>query len=87
MESLIVPFSMMGHGIDVDMRPTKFNGRQGIKVDEEFMPFDFDNEKLYWKNSKPTQDNLKNLQLFELTPPRIVGWNRPHRKRKTSNFQ
>ena len=36
LESLLVPFPLMSHGIQCDMTPTKYGGKGGIKVLEEF---------------------------------------------------
>ena len=45
-ESLCVPFSLMVHGIKVDLTPEKYGGRGSIVVDGEELPLDFDGEKL-----------------------------------------
>eukprot|EP00957_Ditylum_brightwellii_P028330 2139672-Ditylum_brightwellii.AAC.1 len=68
-ESLIVPFEMMKHGIHVDLMPQCFRGKDAIEVDEEHLPFEWDNEKLFWKISKQTKEELKSLETFELNSP------------------
>jgi len=72
-ESLVVPFEMMKHGVKVDMVPLKYGGTGGIKIDDEHLPFSFDDEKLYWEISKPTCDDLDTLKWFELNPPALLG--------------
>ena len=54
MESLCVPFKCMEHGIKIDMVPTKYGGLGGMTVEGDFIPFEFDNEKLFIKIQKPT---------------------------------
>ena len=39
-ESLCVPFDLMRHGIKVDLTPTTLGGDGGIKVEDQFFPFD-----------------------------------------------
>ena len=46
-ESLAVPFEMMKHGAKVDMKPRNLNGDRGLYVDEEYLLFWWDIEKLY----------------------------------------
>ena len=53
-ESLCVPFACMAHGIKIDMVPTKYGGKGGMTVEGDFIPFDFDDEKLFIKIQKPT---------------------------------
>ena len=53
-ESLCVPFACMAHGIKIDMVPNKYGGKGGMTVDGDFIPFDFDDEKLFIKIQKPT---------------------------------
>jgi hypothetical protein len=68
-ESLCVPFQSMKHGISFDLTPTSFGGKGGMKVDNEFIPFKYDNEKLYLNISKPTSEDLDMLEWFELSSP------------------
>ena len=68
-ESLCVPFDLMRHGIKVDLTPTSFGGEGGLQIEDQFLPFEFDQEKLFFKISKPTQDDLDSLEWFELTSP------------------
>jgi hypothetical protein len=45
MESLCVPFEMMQHGVKIDFTPSKYGGDGGMRIEEEFFPFQFDDEK------------------------------------------
>jgi hypothetical protein len=81
-ESLVVPFEMMKHGVTVDMVPPKYGGTGGIRIDDEHLPFQFDNEKLFWEISKPTQDDLDTLRWFEINPPPLLGERRICRQKK-----
>eukprot|EP00957_Ditylum_brightwellii_P175982 13400380-Ditylum_brightwellii.AAC.1 len=65
-ESFIVSFEMMKHKIHVDLVPKKLGGEGKIYVDEECIPFEWDNEKLFWKISKPNEEDLESLETFEL---------------------
>jgi hypothetical protein len=81
-ESLLVPFEMMKHGVKVDMIPPKYGGTGSIMIDDELLPFLFDDEKLYWKISKPTQDDLDVLKWFELNQPALLGETRIRRRKQ-----
>jgi hypothetical protein len=81
-ESLVVPFDMMKHGIKVGMVPPKYGGTGGITVEGELLPCCFDNEKLYWHISKPTQDDMDTLRWIELNPPALLGEERIRRRKK-----
>jgi hypothetical protein len=78
-ESLVVPFEMMKHGIKVDMTPSKYGGTNSISICGEVIPYIYDDEKLFWEISKPTQDDLDTLRWIELTPPVLLGENRARR--------
>eukprot|EP00957_Ditylum_brightwellii_P059756 4536488-Ditylum_brightwellii.AAC.1 len=58
-ESLVVPFEMMKNRICVDLVPKKLGGERKIYVDEEDMPIEWDNEKLFWKISRPNEEDLE----------------------------
>jgi hypothetical protein len=72
-ESLLVPFEMMRHGVKVDMVLPKYGGTGSISINDESLTFLFDDEKLYWEISKPSQDDLDTLKWFELNPPALLG--------------
>ena len=40
-----------------------------LYVDEEYIPFWCDNEKLYYNIEKPTEEGLEELDIFELSSP------------------
>ena len=82
LESLVVPFEMMKHGIQVDMVPPKFGRVGGIKFDDESLTCLFEDEKLHWEISKPTRDDLDTLRWFELNPPALLGEMRIRRQKK-----
>jgi hypothetical protein len=81
-ESLVVPFDMMKPGIKVDMVPPRYGGTGGITVEGELLPYCFDDEKLYWHISKPTQDDMDTLNWIELNPPALIGEERIRRRKK-----
>ena len=66
-ESLCVPFSLMAHGIKCDLVPKKYGGNGGLVIENEFLPFEFDGEKLFYNISKPSQEDIDTLRYFELT--------------------
>eukprot|EP00957_Ditylum_brightwellii_P134758 10273766-Ditylum_brightwellii.AAC.1 len=66
MESLFVPFEMMKHGIHVDMVPKTLERNGAIYVDEEHIPFEWDEKKLFWTITKPNKEDLEGLEMFEL---------------------
>ena len=49
-ESLCLPFGCMAHGIKMDMVPNKYGCKCGMTVEGDFIPYEFDNEKLFHKN-------------------------------------
>ena len=69
-ESLCIPFAMMKHGITLDITPPTYGGTScGLKISDQFLPFEFDGEKLYFTISKPSDEDLHTLEAFELTSP------------------
>ena len=83
LESLVVPFAMMKHGIHLDMIPRKYGGSNSIVVDGEKLEYEFDDEKIFWKITKPTQNDLDTLKWVELNPPTMLGEQRVRRKTKS----
>ena len=67
-KSLDVHFDMMKHGAIVDMTHRNLGGDGGLYVDEEYLPFWWENEKLYYNIEKPTEEDLEELDLdiFEI---------------------
>ena len=68
-ESLIVPFEVMRHGHVVDLTPKDLDGEGAMWVDEEYMPFVWDQEKLFFRIEKPNEGELGELEIFELNTP------------------
>ena len=68
-ESLLIPFDVMKHGGLVDSTPVQFGGVCGMTIDHEFFPFQWDDEKLFINISKPDDEDLTNLEWFELNSP------------------
>ena len=81
-ESLVVPFCMMAHGIQVDMVPEKYGGQSGMTVEETFLPFEYDNEKLFLRIEKPSRQDFDHFEIFELTSPYPELRNEVRRSRK-----
>ena len=73
LESLVVQFEMMKHGIQVDMTPTKYGGQGSIMVEGEELHYNFDDKKLFWAINKPMQDELDTLRWVELNQPKMQG--------------
>ena len=67
LESLCVPFNLMKHGIKCDLTPTIYGGKGGMTIGDEFFPFDFDEEKLFFKIVKPNSQDMNDLEHYELT--------------------
>eukprot|EP00957_Ditylum_brightwellii_P178566 13602272-Ditylum_brightwellii.AAC.1 len=60
---------MMKHRIHVDLVPKKSGGEGKICVDEECIPVEWDDTKFFWKISKPNEEDLESLEVFELNLP------------------
>ena len=60
---------MEKHGATVDMTPRNLGGDGGLYVDEEYLPFWWDNEKLYYNIEKPTEEELEELESFNINLP------------------
>eukprot|EP00980_Cylindrotheca_fusiformis_P010182 scaffold2267_cov92-Cylindrotheca_fusiformis.AAC.1 len=84
-ESLAIPFNFWSHGVRCCMRPPEYGGSCGIHVENEFFPFQWDKEKVYFNVAKPTEDDLLSLEWFELTSPHPDLANRVRRKRSTTS--
>ena len=68
-ESLIVPFDMMRHGVKCDLTPQKLGGDGGMIIEDEYIPMNFDDEKLFINIVKPDDIDLEELEFFELNSP------------------
>lgn len=71
-ESLAVPFELMRNSIQVDDTPIEFGGKCGITIDSNFLPMQWDGEKLYFNIGYPSESDMAQLPLYELTP-RLPG--------------
>ena len=56
----------MKHGATVDMTHINQVGVGCLYVDEGYIPFCWDNEKLYYNIQKPTEEDIEELDIFEL---------------------
>ena len=65
-ESVALLVGIMKHGATVDMTPRYLGGDGVLYVDEEYLLFRWDNEKLYYNTEKPVEEDLKELDSFEL---------------------
>ena len=68
-KSLAVSFKMMKHGAKYDMTYRNLDGDGVLYVDEEYITFWWDNEKLYYNTEKPTEKDIEELEIFELKSP------------------
>ena len=57
---------MMKHGVKVDMKPSNLGGDGSLYVDEEYLPFWWNNEKMHYSVEKPTEEKLEQFEIFEL---------------------
>ena len=57
---------MMKWGKTVDITHRNLVGDGGLYVDEEYLPIWWDNEKLYYIIHKPTEEDIEELESFEL---------------------
>ena len=56
----------MKHGSSVDMTPSNMGGDGGLYFNEEYLPFWWDDENLYYNTEKPTEDDIEELEIFQL---------------------
>ena len=76
---------MIKHWATVAMAPRNLGGDEGLYVDEEYLPFRWDNEKLYYNKEKLSEEELEELDMFELnspTPNAIWETSYPHQTGK-----
>eukprot|EP00957_Ditylum_brightwellii_P052702 3995163-Ditylum_brightwellii.AAC.1 len=69
MESLVVPFELMQHGIKVDLTPHNLGGAGAMYIEDEYMPFEWDKEKLFIRIEKPNDSDIGELEVYELNFP------------------
>ena len=63
-----------------------FGGKQGLIIEDTFIPLNFYGEKLYLSISKPTLDEIDSLDAFELTSPVLSSLNVIRRNKQTTRF-
>ena len=74
-ESLLLPFQAMQHGIEIDLTPfgrKQTNGDLGTQkmvIDSVEIPLRFDGRKMFLNIRKPSEIELEELEVFELTSP------------------
>ena len=68
-EYLVTPFEIIKDGATVDTTNRNLVGDGGLYVDEEYLQFWRDNENLYYNIEKTTEENLKQLESFEINSP------------------
>ena len=51
------------------MTISNMGGDGGLYVDEEYLPFWWDNENIYYNIEKPTEEDLEELEIFDLNSP------------------
>ena len=82
-ESLLQPWQAMSHGVSFDLTPFKYGGQQCMKVDDSTFPLEFNDETLQFSITKPTEEELENLDCIELTSPLLPEHlNKARRKRQ-----
>jgi hypothetical protein len=89
-ESLLQPFSCMRHGIRMDMTPVLYGGESGMRVDGQFIAFEFDKEKLFLSISKPTWEDMDYFDIYELTSPydpEVLSIVHPRRNKKRLTYE
>ena len=60
----------MKHGGTVDIKPRNLSHDGSLYVDEEYFLFWWDNENIYYNIDKPTEEDLKELESFEINSPK-----------------
>ncbi len=65
-ESLLCPYQSMAHGVKYDLTPKMYGGTGCISLNDRSIPYEFDEEKPFFRISKPTEDDLDNLEVIEL---------------------
>eukprot|EP00957_Ditylum_brightwellii_P150652 11470449-Ditylum_brightwellii.AAC.1 len=59
----------MRHGIKVDLTPQNLGDVGKMYIEEEYMSFEFDNEKLFVKIEKPNKGGMGELEIYESKSP------------------
>eukprot|EP00957_Ditylum_brightwellii_P168546 12829174-Ditylum_brightwellii.AAC.1 len=72
----------------MDMTPTALGGSGEIYVDEEHIPFEWDEEKLYLRIEKPNDEDMEKLEILKLNshvPGRSLEISSARRKKKVNS--
>ena len=72
---------MMEYGETFDMTPRNLGVDGGLYSDEEYLSIWWDNKNIYYNIEKPTEEDLRELERFELNSPKpndIWGTSSPH---------
>eukprot|EP00957_Ditylum_brightwellii_P117595 8968823-Ditylum_brightwellii.AAC.1 len=57
----------MRHDIRVDLTPKPLGEKGEVVIEEEEIPFEWDDEKLYLRIAKLNEGDLEELEFFELS--------------------
>ena len=74
-ESLCLPFQAEQHGVKFSLTPSNRLdsnnqlGKQNMVIEHKEIPIEFDGRKLYLKISRPSEQDIKDLESYELTSP------------------
>ena len=74
-ESLCHPYQAMDHGVTFCLTPTEKqtlegrNGQQKMIADEREIPLNYDGRKMYLNIRRPSDEELKSLEIIEITSP------------------
>jgi hypothetical protein len=80
-ESLMTTMDIGNHSIQINgIHPN--DEKCGITVDGTFLPFDWDDETIFFRISKPTQAELDRYEVFELNSPAPPASTKIRRKRR-----
>eukprot|EP00957_Ditylum_brightwellii_P008873 672459-Ditylum_brightwellii.AAC.2 len=66
MESLIILFEMMKHGIHVGLVLQSLGDNGAMFFNDKCFPFELDKEKLFWKISKPSEEEFDKSEIIEI---------------------
>lgn len=66
---LCILFQAMQHGVEFDLTPTSLGGKGGMRIEDKFFLFNFNEEKLYLNIERPTNQDLETLEWFKLSLP------------------
>eukprot|EP00957_Ditylum_brightwellii_P079707 6060399-Ditylum_brightwellii.AAC.1 len=75
----------MRHGIAIDLTPATLGGSVGMYVEEEHIPFEWDEDKLYLRIEMPNEEDMEKLEMLELNsrvPDKALKNSSARRKKK-----